>query len=101
MIDPENNDRIYFLEIISDFRKNTCSGLGTDFFSFCSLQFKINCIKILISRGYKGSMHSDFDFWKHFFVLNGYLLWLVDYQIKYILHNIQVSSPVNASLNNV
>ena len=59
----EQNDKLPFLDCLvkrnttgfetSVFRKDTFSGLGISFFSFCVYKFKINAIKTLLFRAYK------------------------------------------------
>ena len=82
----ESNNKLNFLDVTihrndffstSVFRKDTFTGLGLSFFSFCPTNFKINNILTLIHRAFHicssySSMHSEFDFLKVFFERNGY-----------------------------
>jgi len=77
----------------SVFRKETFTGLGTSFFSFCTFKFKINSLKTLLYRGYRISsnyisMHSEFEFLKDFFFNNGFPLGLIHSNINQFLNNI-------------
>ena len=78
----EADRKINFLDVLisrdeygfstSVYRKNTFSGLGLSFFSFCSERFKTNSIKTLICRGYKIcsnyiNIDEEFNFLKRFF----------------------------------
>jgi hypothetical protein len=83
----------------SVYRKDTFSGLGTSFFSFCSFNFKVNSIKTLLSRAYKVSsdyisMHNEFEFLRTFFTTNGYPLALVNSHIKKFLSNRFNEEPI-------
>ena len=76
--------------ITSVYRKDTFSGLGTSFFSYCSFSFKVNSIKTLLSRAYKissnyFSMHNEFEFLKTFFAENGFPAGLVSSDVKRFL----------------
>ena len=58
--------------IISVYRKSTFAGLGTSFFSFECIKFKLNSIKTLLSRAYKiyisfVYLHDEFIFLTEFF----------------------------------
>ena len=78
----ENNNIISFLDVkversndgfvTSVYRKPTCSGQGTSYFSFCSFLFKVNAIKTLIHRAFRIStnyfkMNDEFDFLLKYF----------------------------------
>ena len=57
---------------ISVYRKNTFSGLGLCFFSFCSFNFKVNSIKTLLARAYSicstyQNFHEELVFLRNFF----------------------------------
>ena len=61
----------------SIFRKQTFSGLGTSFFSYCSIKFRLNAINTLIHRAYHlSSSYINFslelDFLHKYFNDNGY-----------------------------
>ena len=56
----------------SVYRKQSFTGLGISFFSFCQLRFKTNAIKTLLHRAYNVcstyySLHNEFLFLKNFF----------------------------------
>jgi len=77
----------------STYRKETFTGLGTSYFSFCSYRFKINAIKTLLYRGYRVSsnyfnMHKEFEFLKEFFYNNGFPLGLINFYIRNFLDKI-------------
>ena len=62
---------------VTVYRKQTFSGMGMSFFSFCPLIYKLNNIKTLISRVYKiCSNHAlfqrEFEFLLGYFCRNGY-----------------------------
>ena len=61
----------------SVFRKSSFTGLGTSFYSFCSFNFKLNCISTLVFRAFNICSDSfNFDkelcFLKSFFRDNGF-----------------------------
>ena len=61
--------------ISSVLRKETFSGQGTSFFSFCFHNFKLNSIKTLVHRAYNISsnyflFHLELDFLKQYFFTN-------------------------------
>ena len=89
----EQNNRLPFLDVLvekingkfqlSVYRKPTNTGLGISFFSYCSMKYKINSIKTLISRAYKicsfyPLLHIEFNLLKVFFKNNGFPTELVD-----------------------
>ena len=88
------------------FRKNTFTGLGLSYFSYCNNVFKINSIKCLLHRAYNicstyKLLHLEFDFLVQFFKNNGYPLPLIYSHIKKFLtnkfdnsNNIVCSSPI-------
>jgi hypothetical protein len=83
---------------VSIFRKNTFTGLGLSFFSFCPISFKINAISTLVHRAYHlcnnfYNIHSEFQFIKSFFHNNGYPTQLIDRQINKFLNNIYKKKP--------
>ena len=66
----------------SVFRKNTFTGLGTSYFSFCNFQFKINSIMTLLHRAYSISSsfyhrHSELQLLFNYFHSNGYPIPLI------------------------
>ena len=75
---------------ISVYRKETFSGQGISYFSFCSFKFKINSIKTLLFRGYNicsnyFTVHEEFQFLKNFFISNGFPSGLINTHIKKFL----------------
>ena len=61
----------------SIFRKDTFSGLGTSFFSYCHMKFKINVTKTLLHRAFALTssyelFHKEVMFLKDYFIQNGY-----------------------------
>ena len=59
------------------YRKNTFSGLGLSYFSFCSFRFKINAIKSLLYRAFNVcsdyfTLHNEFEFLKSYFTTVSY-----------------------------
>ena len=90
---------------ISVYRKNTFSGLGLSFFSFCSFNFKVNSIKTLLARAYSicstyQNFHEELVFLRNFFKNNGYPIILFENCInkfldkKYSDSNSDDSSPL-------
>ena len=78
--------------VTSVFRKDTFTGLGLSYFSFCCNRFKINAIKTLIHRAYNISsnyllLHQEFEFLKSYFINNGYPLFLILSVIRKFLYN--------------
>jgi len=86
-VEIENNNLLSFLDIhvfkgrnnfiTSVYRKDTFSGLGLSYFSFCPNIFKINSLKTLINRAYVicssyDNFHKEISFLKSYFVSNGY-----------------------------
>ena len=86
-IEFENQRKLSFLDILiersddgfitSVFRKKTFTGLGSSYFSFTPLIYKISAIKTLIYRAYHISssyinFHNEVEKLKSFFVNNGY-----------------------------
>ena len=69
------------------YRKSSFTGLGMNFFSFCTPQFKINSIRTLIFRAFNifcnfQNIHNEFEFLKSFFKCNGFPINLVCSHIK-------------------
>lgn len=78
---------------IGIYRKPTFSGLGTSFFSFSPLKYKINTIKTLLFRAYNlTSSFITFDkeisFLRGFFVKNGFTKSVFDKQVNVFLNKI-------------
>ena len=104
----ESNKQINFLDITvtrhdnsfqcSIYRKPTFTGLGTSFFSFTPLRFKITSIQTLIYRAYNvctnyHSVHTEFEFLKKFFNSNGYPTLLINKHIRRFLSKIYDNKP--------
>ena len=96
----ENNSKLSFLDCLvhrvgshfncSVFRKDSFTGLGTSFYSFCPMNFKINAIKTLLCRAYNvcsnfNNLHAEFSFLTSFFRRNGYCTFFVEKFIKVFL----------------
>ena len=93
----ENNRKLSFLDCCvhredirfscSVFRKDSFTGLGSSFYSFCPINFKINAIKTLLYRAYNvcsnySFLHEEFSFLTSFFRDNGYCSFFVQNFIK-------------------
>ena len=71
----------------SVYRKSSFTGLGMNFFSFCTPQFKINSIRTLIYRAFNicsnfQNIHNEFEFLKSFFKCNDFPVNLVCSHMK-------------------
>ena len=78
----------------SVFRKDTFTGLGTSYFSFCVFNFKWNGIITLLNRAYRVSsnfitLHAELEFLKTYFFNNGFPLSFIDSCIRKFLYNIR------------
>ena len=86
-MEAETEGKLAFLDLLigktggqltsSIFRKPTFSGLGTSFFSYCHINFKLNSIKTLLHRAYTLSsnyqyFHDEVIFLRKYFYNNGY-----------------------------
>ena len=86
-VEHENDNSIPFLDVnvtrkdnlisTSVFRKNTFSGQGISFFSYCCTKFKINAINTVLHRAYNIcssnlSLHQEIQFLQNFFETNGF-----------------------------
>ena len=104
----EQNNSLPFLDInihrinnrfeTSIYRKPTFTGLGSSFFSFDPIIYKINAVKTLIHRAYHISssyinFNKEIEFLVHFFQNNGYPLKLFNKHLKSFLSNIYESKP--------
>ena len=115
--ETENDCKLSFLDCLvhrngsrfstSVFRKDSFTGLGTSFYSFCPLNFKINAIKTLLCRAYNvcsnfSSLHDEFTFLTSFFRRNGYCTYFVEKYIKRFLDrkfdSACVPSPIKPDL---
>ena len=112
----ENNRVLNFLDITvtrgidgfstSVYRKNTFTGLGSSFFSFCPFRFKTTAIQTLIVRAYRicsnfHSLHLEFQFLRNFFQSNGFPVSLVDKYIKKFLNSLYIKKTQSDSNSNV
>ena len=75
----------------SVFRKPTFSGLGTSFFSHCTMKFKVNAIKTLIHRAYNicstlTLFRKEVSFLKSLFFINGFPRKLIDEQVEFFMN---------------
>ena len=101
--ETEVNGKLSFLDInvcrsnlgfqTSVFRKPTFTGLGSSFFSFSPLKFKIAPIMTLLTRAYricsdKLSFQVELNFLSKFFANNGYPKYLIEKYIKNFLQKI-------------
>ena len=102
-MDTENNDQLPFLDVLISrsnnefvtgiFRKSTFTGLGLNFFSHCSLSFKINSCKTLLHRTYALcsnwlKFHEEISFLNTYFAKNCYPSYLFPTYVKKFLDNI-------------
>ena len=86
-IEHERDNQLAFLDILitrtengfntSVFRKTTFTGQGTNFYSSCSLTFKLNSISTLLHRAYTltsnwQNFHNEIQFLSQFFKSNSY-----------------------------
>ena len=112
--ESENNNSISFLDInitknpnnfeTSVFRKNTFTGLGTNFLSHTPFEFKISCIKTLIYRAYHISstyinFNKEITFLRNFFFINKFPINLFNLHLKKFLNNIY--NPISQPIINV
>ena len=86
--------------ICSVFRKESFSGLGLSFYSFCTFRFKVNSVKTLLSRAYKvcsnyAAIHEEFQFLKNYFRGNGYSTSFIEAQISKFMSKIYVPPIAN------
>ena len=110
----ENNNSLSFLDCkifrnngryeCSVYRKPSFSGLGTSFYSFSCIKFKINSIKTLFSRAYNIcsnylSFHEEVVFLKNFFKNNGFCSKLIENQLNKFLRNKYCNERLQQSQN--
>ena len=84
-LEKETNGKLAFLDLLvsrgSDgfntevYRKQTFTGLGLNFYSFCDGKFKKNCISTLLYRAFHYAntwpdFHKELEFLKRFFINN-------------------------------
>ena len=113
-LETECNSQLPFLDILvrrsnnnfetSVFRKNTFSGLGMSYFSFCCKIFKINNVETLLHRAYNicsnlTDLHAEFKFLIIFFHSNGYPKILIQRLITKFLKTKVISNNSLVSVN--
>ena len=106
--DIESDQQLSFLDVLvtrknnefatSVFRKETFSGQGLSWFSFCSDRFKKNAFSTLICRGYKicssqATFRLELDFLKNFFVKNGFSSNFIERKVKAFLDSTRRTTP--------
>ena len=99
-IEMENNCKLSFLDVTvnrinnifetSLFRKPSFTGLGSNFFSFCPLIFKVNALKTLLYRAFHicssyQALHLELTFLTKYFCQNSFPNKLVSYHIRQFL----------------
>ena len=107
----EENDSISFLDCLitrngdklDTSGKNTFTGLGLSFFSFCPLMFKVNSIKTLLSRAKHvcstfTALNKELSFLVQYFHNNGYPKPLVYAQIRKFIQSISHPTLVYATV---
>ena len=102
-MESETNNKISFLDILISrsegkfrtgiFRKNTFTGLGLNFYSFCPVNFKLNSCNTLLFRAYSLcsdwlSFHSEIGFLRNYFYKNCYPHFIFDKIVYKFLSNI-------------
>ena len=101
-IEHEHNNQLPFLDILitrtdrgfntNVFRKRTFTGQGTNFYSSCPLNFKLNSISTLINRAYTlcsnwENFHNEVLVLFNYFKNNSYPSFLVEKFVKDFLNN--------------
>ena len=101
-IEHENNNCLPFLDILitrqqqnfstSVFRKKTYTGLGSNFYSACFFNFKVNSISTLLHRAYSISsdwilFHKEVEFLRNYFYDNCYPKFLFDKYLRRFLED--------------
>ena len=101
-IEYESEDRLPFLDVLvfrdedrfktTVFRKNTFTGLGSNFYSHCFFNFKLNSLSTLIHRAFTitsdwQSFHNEILFLHDYFVNNCYPSRLFCKTVKTFLNN--------------
>ena len=99
-MEMESDKKLAFLDCLvtkfgdtfntSVFRKDTFTGLGTSYFSFCTFGFKMNGIRTLLHRAYRVSsnfvtLHAELEFLKNYFYKNGFPISFVESCIRKFL----------------
>ena len=113
-IDKENDNCLSFLDVLirrdpsgfnsEVFRKGTFTGLGTNFYSFTPLKYKLNTILTLTNRAYRISanwlsFHRELEFLSNFFTSNSFPLSFVQSKIKSFLEKIFKPKHMIPSVN--
>ena len=101
-IEYETENKLPFLDVLIErgelgfttgvYRKPTFTGLGTNFYSCCSFNFKLNSISTLLYRAYNitsnwENFHKEIDFLSEFFKNNFYPDFLFNNFISKFLDN--------------
>ena len=101
-IEHENNNCLPFLDVLitrsdqhfstSVFRKETYTGLGSNFYSSCFYNFKLNSIFTLLHRAYSVSsdwvyFHKEVEFLRKYFYNNCYPKFLFEKYVKRFLES--------------
>lgn len=109
-MDVENNNRLSFLDIniirennvftTGIYRKGTFTGLGLNFFSHCSLDFKINSCKTLLHRAFSlcsswPKFHEEISFLTNYFSKNCYPSHVFPKLVNKFLDNIFRPKQIN------
>ena len=116
-IEYENHDCLPFLDILikrsnlhfstSVYRKPTDTGLGSNFYSSCFFNFKLNSIRTLLHRAYSlcsdwMNFHVEVDYLRKYFRDNCFPEFLFDRHLRKFLNNIfqpKIPSPMEPKLN--
>ena len=94
----------FLIKIVLVFRKDTFSGQGTSYLSYCYSLFKINAFKTLIFRAYHIisdylNLHTEFNFLVDFFSNNGFPKFLVTSNIRKFLDCIFQNNVADTTKN--
>ena len=102
-VETEQEESLSFLDITVNrtnnrfstgvYRKSTFTGLGLNFYSYCSFKFKLNSCKTLLHRAYNVcsdwvSFHSEISFLTDYFAKNCYPPSILSHSIKKFLDNV-------------
>lgn len=102
-MEAESDGQLSFLDVLVSrdsgkfisgiFRKKTFTGLGTNFFSFCPVSFKINSCKTLLFRAYSLcsswlNFHKEINFLTEYFNKNCYPSFLFEKHVHKFLDDI-------------
>jgi len=112
-IETEQSGKLSFLDTLvsrtgnrfetSVFRKQSFTGLGTSYFSYCSFKSKVSGISTLLHRAYSVcsnyfSLHDELEFLKNYFISNGFPLSLLNSRIKLFLScKLQPKLPIHTA----